>query len=512
MCVGTDPKLPFFIVSAHYDHVGIRDGHLSGRRRQRLRRRRRPRTGGVLPEVAVPSLDRVCGVRRGGARLAGREGVPGQPPVPKERIGPNVNLDMVSRSDKRELFVAGTYHYPGLKAPLDDVARRAPITVLFGHDKPVAVAGGVEDWTNQSDHGPFHDAKVPFVYFGVEDHADYHKPTDTADKINHGLFVDVAETILDSVLALDRARETVEQQLFDAIKGGRIDEVKQLVAETPTLKQARDGSGASAILVAAYNMEAGRGGGAHRGRCASRHFRSERPWQGRSHQEILKGAPGRVTEFAPDGFTPVALAAFFGQLDGGEGVDRRRCRRDGGRQNPLKVQASARGRRQSQPGDRESRSRRRRRPQRAAAGGIPCRCTRLARTPTARSRNCSSRTAPIRRCDARSIARARATLSSPIGSRPPDQRPQITDFADPGCAGGYDRLSRSRGATPREPESGPRAVHPYNPRNLWMKSSARRHALSVERPSTRRSTPKCSSTRARQLRRMFFAAPHSSTA
>ena len=78
--------------------------------------------------------------------------------------------------------------------------------MLFGHDKPVAIAGGVEDWTNQSDHGPFQAAKIPFVYFGVEDHADYHKPTDTADQINRGFFVDVAETILDAVLALDRVR------------------------------------------------------------------------------------------------------------------------------------------------------------------------------------------------------------------------------------------------------------------------------------------------------------------
>ena len=113
---------------------------------------------------------------------------------------------MLSRNDKREIFIAGTYHYPDLKPALEEVARRAPITVLFGHDKPVAVAGGVEDWTNQSDHGPFHAAKIPFVYFGVEDHADYHKPTDTADKINRGFFVDVAETILDAVIALDKAR------------------------------------------------------------------------------------------------------------------------------------------------------------------------------------------------------------------------------------------------------------------------------------------------------------------
>ena len=78
--------------------------------------------------------------------------------------------------------------------------------MLFGHDRPAALAGGVEDWTDQSDHGPFHAAKIPFVYFGVEDHPDYHKPTDTADKINRGFFIDVAETVLASVLQLDARR------------------------------------------------------------------------------------------------------------------------------------------------------------------------------------------------------------------------------------------------------------------------------------------------------------------
>lgn len=131
------------------------------------------------------------------------------PPFPKERISLNVNLDMVSRNDKREIFIAGTHPWPRLKAPLELVAKRAPITVLFGHDKPAAIAGGVEDWTNQSDHGPFNSAKIPFVYFGVEDHADYHQPTDMADKINRGFFVDVAETVLDAVLQLDGAFATV---------------------------------------------------------------------------------------------------------------------------------------------------------------------------------------------------------------------------------------------------------------------------------------------------------------
>ena len=207
MCVGTDSKLPFFVVSSHYDHLGVRDGQVY------------PGADDDASGVAVVlELAAFChktpfrhsivfaafdAEERG---LQGAKAFMVKPPVPQERIGLNVNLDMVSRNDKREIFVSGTYHYPDLKAPLEEVAKRAPVTVLFGHDKPVTVAGGVEDWTNQSDHGPFHAAKIPFVYFGVEDHPDYHKPTDTADKINRGFFVDVAETILDSVLALDRVR------------------------------------------------------------------------------------------------------------------------------------------------------------------------------------------------------------------------------------------------------------------------------------------------------------------
>ena len=47
-------------------------------------------------------------------------------------------------------------------------------------------------------------AGIPFLYFGVEDHPDYHKPTDTADKINPAFFLQAASTILDAVDALDR--------------------------------------------------------------------------------------------------------------------------------------------------------------------------------------------------------------------------------------------------------------------------------------------------------------------
>ena len=103
------------------------------------------------------------------------------------------------------------------------------------------------------------------------------------------------------------------QQFFDAIKAGKVDEVRQLIQQHPALKSARDASGASAILVAAYNMkpdvvtalvEAGAPVDIFEASVLGKVDRIE---------EILKNNPGRVTEYAPDGFTPVALAAFFGQ-------------------------------------------------------------------------------------------------------------------------------------------------------------------------------------------------------
>ena len=205
VCNGSDPKLPYFVVSAHYDHLGVRDGQVYPGADDNA--------SGVATILEIAAFCQKTPFRhtvlfaafdaeeRG---LQGARAFVAKPPVPLDRIALNINLDMVSRNDRREIYIAGTSHYPDLKQPLEEVAKRARITVRFGHDTKTANAS--DDWTTQSDHGAFHAAKIPFVYFGVEDHADYHKPTDTADKINRAFFADVAETILDAVIALDRAK------------------------------------------------------------------------------------------------------------------------------------------------------------------------------------------------------------------------------------------------------------------------------------------------------------------
>ena len=71
----------------------------------------------------------------------------------------------------------------------------------------------------QSDHGPFHQAGIPFVYFGVEDHQDYHQPTDTADRINPDFFAKAAGVILDALRALDAGLPAICGRDCSAIGG-----------------------------------------------------------------------------------------------------------------------------------------------------------------------------------------------------------------------------------------------------------------------------------------------------
>ena len=109
-------------------------------------------------------------------------------------------MDMISRSEKNELYAVGTFHYPLLKAHV--TTTNPDIKILFGHDEPVT---GKDDWTNLSDQAAFHAKKIPFLYFGVEDHADYHKPTDDFKNIDKEFYQNAVGAILEVVKNIDRS-------------------------------------------------------------------------------------------------------------------------------------------------------------------------------------------------------------------------------------------------------------------------------------------------------------------
>jgi ankyrin repeat protein len=131
----------------------------------------------------------------------------------------------------------------------------------------------------------------------------------------------------------------MEQQLFEAIKGGRVDEVRQLIQQNPSLNQARDASGASALLVAAYNMKPDVVNALLELGAPVDIFEASVLGKVDRIQEILKTNPARASEYAPDGFTPVALAAFFGQPAAVQALIAAGADVNAAAKNPLKVAA-----------------------------------------------------------------------------------------------------------------------------------------------------------------------------
>ncbi|MDT5269936.1 MAG: hypothetical protein QOH49_2122 [Acidobacteriota bacterium] len=207
---GTKYPERFIVVSAHYDHLGVRDGQVYN---------------GADDNASGVAVLLQLAARYGGAArpehslifaaldaeeigLVGARELVKKLKAEKRDVVLDVNLDMVGHSERGELYASGTFYTPALRPALERLAAAAPIKLLLGHDRPEQ---GHDDWTNQSDQYAFYKAGIPFVYFGVEDHKDYHKPTDDFDTLTQDFFLGAAETVLDAVETLDADLEAASK-------------------------------------------------------------------------------------------------------------------------------------------------------------------------------------------------------------------------------------------------------------------------------------------------------------
>ena len=75
------------------------------------------------------------------------------------------------------------------------------MSLAFGKDTPEDK--GEDNWVNASDHGAFNAAGLPFLYFGVNYHPDYHRPSDDYERITPAVFQASTELAIESFRALD---------------------------------------------------------------------------------------------------------------------------------------------------------------------------------------------------------------------------------------------------------------------------------------------------------------------
>jgi Peptidase family M28 len=198
----------YIVVSAHYDHLGMRNGEIyhgaddnaSG-------------SAGILAiaewTAAHPPLNSVIFVWFDGEEegLLGSEYFVARPPVPLDKIMANVNLDMISRGMHGDLYIAGARRYPVMQPFIDTVTSLGLVNVRQGHEG--AKGDTLADFTDRSDQGPFNKKKIPFVLFFSDEHADYHRPTDEAIRINPRFFIGSTQSASVLLRILDGSLDAV---------------------------------------------------------------------------------------------------------------------------------------------------------------------------------------------------------------------------------------------------------------------------------------------------------------
>ena len=189
------------VVTAHYDHVGQRNGETFNGADDNA-----SGVGALLAAASHFSKRKpehtLIFVALDGEELGlqGANAFLENPPVPLPNILLNVNMDMLSINNKGELYASGAHHNPQLRPYLERVKPLPQAKLVLGHDRPEQ---GHDDWTSQSDHYQFHKRNIPYVYFGVEDHPHYHKPTDDFVNVNIRFYPDAATLVIDFISQID---------------------------------------------------------------------------------------------------------------------------------------------------------------------------------------------------------------------------------------------------------------------------------------------------------------------
>jgi hypothetical protein len=184
---GSDPALKdeWVVVGAHYDHVGLgernsmtpslagqihhgADDNASG-------------TSGVL-ELAKVAAQNGQNFKRSvlfmtfaaeEIGLLGSSYFVNNPTVPIANIVGMINLDMIGRVSNGRLFVGGVATSPNFKSWLEESNKSVGLSLDYS-----------DSGYGSSDHTSFNIKRIPVLFFFSGLHGDYHRPSDTSDKIN----------------------------------------------------------------------------------------------------------------------------------------------------------------------------------------------------------------------------------------------------------------------------------------------------------------------------------------
>ena len=136
-----------------------------------------------------------------------------EPTIPLDRTVAMVNLDMVGRLGAKKLTVGGMGTAAEWRELVPAAAKRVELEI-----------SGQDDGYGPSDHASFYGKGVPVLFLFTGAHSDYHKPSDTADKIDYPGASKIAAFARELVLAIDKLdRPPTAQRAAGNPHGGDLD-------------------------------------------------------------------------------------------------------------------------------------------------------------------------------------------------------------------------------------------------------------------------------------------------
>jgi len=206
---GTSFPEQYIVISAHYDHLGKKgtkvfngaDDNASG-------------TAAVLAFgeaiAKTPLKHSVIFLFTDGeeVNLLGAKAFISQQELLLPKIKLNINIDMIAGSQKTKRL-----YY--IDNRLEDILTQNSITRLglLSNNAEIKIKRGFKknrdksysktNWVNASDHALFNRNQIPFIYFGVGEHKNYHSVRDDFDNVNLPFFIHACQSIFQYMTFFD---------------------------------------------------------------------------------------------------------------------------------------------------------------------------------------------------------------------------------------------------------------------------------------------------------------------
>lgn len=239
---GRDPVLKneYVAVGAHYDHVGVRTG--AGVSGDKIYNGADDDGSGTVSVLAMAEALAHTPVRpkrsilfiwhTGEERgLWGSQYFTDNPTVPLSSIITELNIDMIGRSKRAgdtsvanraltgpdEIYVIGSKMMSTELGELSEAVNKSYLNLTFNYlyDNP----NDPNRFFFRSDHFNYARKGIPVIFYFDGEHEDYHKPTDTPDKIDYQKMEKVARTIFVMLLELanGKTRPKVDKPLSQQV-------------------------------------------------------------------------------------------------------------------------------------------------------------------------------------------------------------------------------------------------------------------------------------------------------